>query len=110
MKEGNGGDKFLYFLAGASIGAVLGLLFAPKSGRETRGLIARTANDGRDFLTNKVTEGRQYIEDSKRRVSDDFNSFIDRSKEAVQRQKEQVSAAFEAGKAAYREEKGFSKE
>ena len=110
MKEGNGGDKFLFFLAGAGIGAVLGLLFAPKSGRETREIIARTANDGRDFLTNKVTEGRQYIEDSKRKVTDDFTSFVDRSKEAVQRQKEQLTAAFEAGKQAYREEKGFSKE
>jgi gas vesicle protein len=110
MREGNGGDKFLYFLAGAGIGAVLGLLFAPKSGRETRDLIARTATDGREYLTGKVSEGRQYIEDSKRKVSDDFTSFLDRSKEAVTRQKEQITAAFEAGKAAYREEKGFSKE
>jgi gas vesicle protein len=110
MKEGNGGDKFLYFLAGAGIGAALGLLFAPKSGRETRELIARTATDSREFLTNKVTEGRQFIDEGKRKVSDDFTSFLDRSKEAVSRQKEQLTAAFEAGKAAYREEKGFSKE
>jgi gas vesicle protein len=109
-REGNGGEKILYFLAGAGIGAVLGLLFAPKSGRETREIIARTANDSRDFITNKVTEGRQFVEDSKRKVGDDFTSFLDRSKEAVTRQKEQLSAAFEAGKAAYREEKGFSKE
>jgi gas vesicle protein len=110
MREGNGGDKFLYFLAGAGIGAVLGLLFAPKSGRETREMIARTATDGREYITGKVSDGRQYIEDSKRKVSDDFTSFLDRSKEAVTRQKEQITAAFEAGKAAYREEKGFSKE
>ena len=107
MKEGNGGDKLLYFIAGAGIGAVLGLLFAPKSGRETRELLARTANESRDFLTNKVTEGRQYFEEGKRKVTDDFSSFLDRSKEAVQRQKEQLTAAFEAGKNAYREEKGF---
>jgi gas vesicle protein len=106
MKEGNGGDKLLYFIAGAGIGAVLGLLFAPKSGRETREIIARTANDSRDYLTNKVGEGRQYIEDNKRKVTDDFTNFLDRSKEAVQRQKEQLTAAFEAGKQAYREEKG----
>ena len=108
MSENNGGDKFLYFLAGAGIGAVFALLFAPKSGRETRELIARTANDSRDFLTTKVNEGRQAVEDRSRRLGDDFTTFLDKSKEAVQRQKEQLSAAFEAGKSAYREEKGLS--
>ena len=105
-----GSDKFLFFLAGAGIGAVVALLLAPKSGRETRELIARTASDGRDFITSKVTEGRQMVEDKGRKLGDDFNTFLDKSKEAVQRQKEQLSAAFEAGKAAYREEKGFPNE
>jgi len=108
MSENSGGDKFLYFLAGAGIGAVLALLFAPKTGRETRELIARTANEGRDFLTNKASEGRNYVEETGRKMSDDFSSFIDKSKEALQRQKEQLTAAFEAGKAAYREEKGIT--
>ena len=102
----SGGDKFLYFLAGAGIGAVLALLFAPKSGRETRELLAKTATDSKDFLSNKYADGKQFVGDTSRRVTDDFNAFLDKSKEAVQRQKEQLSAAFEAGKAAYREEKG----
>ena len=112
MSENNSGgsDKFLFFLAGAGIGAVLALLFAPKSGRETRELIARTATDGREFIANKVTEGRQIVEEKSRKIGDDFNTFLDKSKEAVQRQKEQLTAAFEAGKAAYREEKGFPNE
>ena len=108
MGESSGGDKFLYFLAGAGIGAVLALLFAPKSGRETRELIAQKATDGRDYLSGKVSEGRQYVENAGRKASDDFTSFVDRSKEALGRQKEQLTAAFEAGKAAYREEKGVS--
>ena len=108
MAEKSGGEKFLYFVAGAGLGAVVALLFAPKSGRETRELIARTATDGRDFLTSKVSEGRQYVGEAGRKVSDDFSSFIDKSKEALQRQKEQLTAAFEAGKAAYREEKGMT--
>jgi gas vesicle protein len=112
MSDNNGGaaDKLLFFMAGAGLGAVLALLFAPKSGRETRELIARTATDSRDFVTNKVTEGRQMVEEKGRKIGDDFTSFLDKSKEAVQRQKEQVTAAFEAGKAAYREEKGLPHE
>ena len=106
-ENSGGGDKFLFFLAGAGIGAVVALLLAPKSGRETRELLARTATDSRDFITNKVTEGRQAVEEKGRKIGDDFNSFLDKSKEAVQRQKEQLTAAFEAGKAAYREEKGL---
>ena len=105
--SGGAGDKVLYFLAGAGIGAALAVLLAPRSGRETREWISSTANDGKDFVANKVNEGRQFVEDKGRRVSDDFTSFIDKSKEAVQRQKEQLTAAFEAGKAAYREEKGL---
>ena len=112
MSDNNNGvgDKFLFFMAGAGIGAVVALLLAPKSGRETRDLIARTATDSRDFISNKVTEGRQLVEERGRRMGDDFNSFLDKSKEAVQRQKEQLAAAFEAGKAAYREEKGIPNE
>jgi gas vesicle protein len=106
-ENSGGGDKFLFFLAGAGIGAVVALLLAPKSGRETRELIARTATDSRDFITNKVNEGKQAVEEKGRKIGDDFNSFLDKSKEAVQRQKEQLTAAFEAGKAAYREEKGL---
>ena len=110
MSDNNSGDKFLYFLAGAGIGAVFALLFAPKSGRETREAIARTASDSRDFLATKVDEGRQVVEERGRRMGDDFTTFIDKSKEAVQRQKEQLTAAFEAGKSAYREEKGLPSE
>ena len=110
MAESSGGDKFLCFLAGAGIGAVLALLFAPKSGRETRDFLAKTATDSKDYVSNKYTEGRQFVGDTGRKVTDDFNTFLDRSKEAVQRQKEQLSAAFEAGKAAYREEKGIGSE
>lgn len=104
-EHSSGGDKFLYFLAGAGIGAVLALLFAPKSGRETRELLARTAAESRDFLASKVNEGKEFVGDTTRKASDDFSSFIDRSKDALLRQKEQLTAAFEAGKTAYKEGK-----
>ena len=34
--ESNAGDKLLFLLLGAAIGAVSALLFAPRSGEETR--------------------------------------------------------------------------
>jgi gas vesicle protein len=108
MADNNGGDKFLYFVAGAGIGAVLALLFAPKSGRETREILASAAADSKEFITSKVAEGKQFATETGRKVTDDFSAFVDKSKEAVQRQKEQLAAAFEAGKAAYRDEKGAS--
>ena len=108
MSNSSVGDKFLSFLAGAGVGAVFALLFAPKSGRETREMLAKTASDGRDYLSSKAAEGRQFVENAGRKATDDFSSFIDRSKEALQRQKEQLAAAFEAGKAAYRSEKEVS--
>jgi len=104
-EHSSAGDKFLFFLAGAGIGAVLALLFAPKSGRETRQMIARTAADSREYLSSKVTEGKQFVGETSRKVTDDFSSFVDRSKDALVRQKEQLTAAFEAGKAAYKEGK-----
>jgi len=80
-ENSGGGDKFLFFLAGAGIGAVLALLFAPKSGRETRELIARTATDSKDFVTNKVAAGKDLVDDKRQKITDDFNSFLEKSKE-----------------------------
>jgi len=93
----DGGDrtsKLAYFLVGGGIGAVIALLFAPRSGRETRELIAQKANESRDRVTS-----------TGRMVSDRFTDYIDKGKEIVSSQKEQFSAAIEAGKQAYRDEK-----
>ncbi|TLM77899.1 MAG: YtxH domain-containing protein, partial [Actinobacteria bacterium] len=40
-----GGSVFGAFLLGALVGGVLGLLFAPRSGKETRDMIADKAED-----------------------------------------------------------------
>jgi gas vesicle protein len=109
-------DKFLYFLVGASIGSVVALLFAPKSGRETRDEITKRAQESREYLNRKVDDGRNFVEEGGRRVSSEVTSLVDRGKEevgtlidkgkdVVQQQKGQFAAAFEAGKEAYLNEK-----
>lgn len=90
----NGGSKFGYFLAGMGIGAVLALLFAPRSGEETREYIKEKYEDTRDQAKRRVRELRDRAED-----------YAEKGKEFVGRQRESLEAALDAGKSAYREEK-----
>lgn len=90
----NTGSKISYFLVGIGIGALLGILFAPKSGEETRELLAKKADEGRDFAQKKARELRERAED-----------LIERSKEVAGRQKDSLAAAVEAGREAYQREK-----
>jgi gas vesicle protein len=98
MAEDNGGSNIVFFLAGLGIGAVVALLFAPRSGEETRDLIAQKANEGKDYVTARGQEIRRQAED-----------LVDKGKDVVAQQKEQLQAALEAGKQAYQEEKSKSR-
>jgi len=44
----NTGSKVSYFLVGLGIGALVGILFAPKSGEETREFLAQKAEEGKE--------------------------------------------------------------
>ena len=90
----HGASNFSYLLAGLGIGAIIGLLMAPKAGSETREIIAKKADEGRDYARKKSKELRK-----------DAESYLDKGKDMVGKQKEQLSAALEAGKGAYRSEK-----
>ena len=91
--EDNGGAKFLYFLAGLGIGALVGILFAPQSGEQTRDMIAERAGESREHLLRRGRELR-----------DQATGYVEKGKEAVAHQREHLSAAIEAGKQAYRAE------
>lgn len=47
---------FAKIITGAGLGAGLGLLFAPKSGKETREDIKNKAKEGKDFVLENVNE------------------------------------------------------
>jgi gas vesicle protein len=85
-------NKLSYFFLGLGLGVAVGVLFAPKSGTETRELLKSRANEGADFVKRRTTELRDQATDA-----------LDRSKETLRRQKENLSAAVDAGKQAYRE-------
>ena len=90
----NTGSKVTYFMVGLGIGALVGLLFAPKSGEETRDYLSQKADEGREFAQRKAQELRERAED-----------LVERSKQAASRQKETLSAAVDAGRDAYQREK-----
>ena len=52
------GAKVGFFVGGAGIGALLALLFAPKTGEQTRKLIAKKAEEGKDYVASKGREFR----------------------------------------------------
>jgi gas vesicle protein len=78
-------SKLGFFIAGAGIGAVVAALYTPKSGRETRRLIASKAEEGKDYLEYRGKELRRQAEDA-----------MDRSKEYVTRQKDRLAEALKA--------------
>lgn len=59
MAKHNEGGNFAWFLAGVTVGAAAAILFAPRSGRETRKSIADVAAKGRDLAEEK---GREVVE------------------------------------------------
>lgn len=83
------------FLMGLGVGVAIGLLFAPKSGEETREMIKNKAGEGTDYLKQRGSEFRQNASD-----------WVDKGKEAVRSQKENLSDAVQAGKQAYRDAVG----
>jgi gas vesicle protein len=92
MSDRDSGNNFMWFLAGLGFGALMGVLYAPRSGRETREAILNSAQEGKEYIKNRGREAR-----------DNMNEWVDRGKEVINRQKDQFTSAVEAGRQAYRE-------
>jgi gas vesicle protein len=108
--------RLTYLLIGGGIGAILALLFAPKAGHELRGDIADVTRKGidksRETATQLGTRAGEYYEATRERAGGLYSSAADKAgevagaaREAVSRKGGQFSAALEAGKQAYTEEK-----
>jgi gas vesicle protein len=88
-RDGNG---FLWFLAGLGIGAAVGVLYAPRSGSETREALRARAEEGRDYVRERARQAREQAAE-----------WADRGRDLVNQQKEQFRSAYEAGRQAYHE-------
>lgn len=92
MSDHDGGTSFVWFLAGLGLGALAGVLYAPRPGSETRDAIRAKAEEGREYVKNRARDAREQA-----------SQWADKGREAVSQQKEQFRAAYEAGRQAYHE-------
>jgi gas vesicle protein len=80
------------FLLGLGVGVAIGMLFAPKSGSETR-----------ELIKNKAGESGEYIKQRSADLKETATGWVDKGKDALNKQKDTLNDAMEAGKQAYRD-------
>lgn len=97
-KQGNGLIVLLAFFTGGLIGSLLGLLFAPMAGRETRERIRDASTDVRDRTLDTAHRARGA-------TTERVTELVDKGKARVDDATETVKAAVEAGKSAFVEKK-----
>lgn len=87
MAQDNG-ERILWFIAGAAVGATFALLYAPQSGDRTRRLIGKKAREGREVLEDSgrdlLDKGRDLYKQG-RRVADDAADLFERGRKLVER-------------------------
>ncbi|HLO32889.1 MAG TPA: YtxH domain-containing protein [Anaerolineales bacterium] len=93
---------FTGFLVGSAVGAATALLFAPRSGEETRAEIRDKAVELRDRTTDTV---KDTVSQAKSRASEIRDNVVDkagelkeRGKQTISHQLERVSHTADAGK------------
>ena len=108
--------RLTYLLIGGGIGAILALLFAPKSGQELRGDIADATRKGIDRSREAAQQlgdrAGEYYEATRARASELYSQASDKvsevaqtARDAASRQQGTLTAAIDAGRKAYSEEK-----
>jgi gas vesicle protein len=98
MADHDGGG-FLWFLAGLGVGALVGVLYAPRSGDEMR-----------DVIRSKAQEGTEKARQSARKAREQAGEWVDRGNDVLNQQKERFRSAYEAGRQAYNETTSASPE
>lgn len=86
MASQNSGISVAWFLVGAAVGAAVALLYAPQSGRDTRRLIAKKTEEGREALVDsskEVLERGKDLFDRGRELADEAAEIFERGRKLV---------------------------
>ena len=131
MADNDNGSGLGWFLAGLGVGAVIGVLYAPKAGKDTRDDIVQASLDAKDKASvyaqqgidkanDYVAQGKQVAADYadkgkqaageygrqgqgvlRKRVARQWTEYVEKGKNLVQDQQDKVQSAINAGKDAY---------
>ena len=85
-KEDQTSSTLAWFLTGAAIGATVAILYAPKSGKETRQFLGDKAQAGRDAVetaSQDVMEAGRDMFERGRRLVEDAADLFDRGRRLV---------------------------
>lgn len=115
-EETSAATKLTYLLVGGGIGAILALLFAPKSGEELRGDIADATRKGleksKEAAAQLQERAGEYYEVGREKAGEIYQTASEKAVELTEKAKSAAAntanpftAAIEAGKDAYTAEK-----
>jgi gas vesicle protein len=115
-EDANASTKLTYLLIGGGIGAVIALLFAPKSGQELRGDIADATRKGieksKETAAHLQERAGEYYEVGREKASEYIQTAQEKAGELAEKARTAAAstanpftAAVEAGKDAYAAEK-----
>jgi gas vesicle protein len=82
-EQDDGSNRLAWFLTGAILGATVAMLYAPKSGKETR-----------RFIADKTQQGREAMADTGKDIADAGREMFERGRKLV----EDAADLFERGR------------
>lgn len=90
------GKVFLGVLAGAAVGAALGILFAPDKGSNTRAKLSKTGEDYLEDFKNKFSEIIEGSKESLATVKSSADDMMEKGRTKAQEVKSELKSEFKS--------------
>ncbi len=91
------GGVLVAFGAGAIVGAITALLYAPQSGKETRDKIKDRFSDFSDSASTIVDKSKEAFEEAKDKMAAAYSSAVEKTSTAIEHAKEKIARKKEEG-------------
>jgi gas vesicle protein len=85
-----GSNRLTWFITGAIVGVTVALLYAPKAGKHTRQLITEKTKQGKDAVSDAVTDAGSQIADTSRDMFDRGRKVVEEAADLFERARKLV--------------------